>query len=183
MPGVIRTRVGYTGGTTADPTYHSLGDHTEAVQVDFDPTVVSYGDLLDVLFGMRNICVPSPNAQYLSAVFAMNETQRQEAEAKLAEWGAKYSEPVRTPVLEASTFYLAENYHQKYMLKQFDELEQSFARHYTDARALTDSTAAARVNAFAYGYGTRAQLEQEIGEYGLTAEAEAKLRELTPAAS
>jgi len=175
---VIRTRVGYTGGTTADPTYYSLGDHTESIQVDFDPMVVSYGDLLDVLFGIRNICAPSPNKQYMAAVFAMNETQRQQAEAKLAEWGKRYEEPVRTPVLPASTFYLAEDYHQKYALKQYGQFTRAFKQYYLDGRALTDSTAAARVNAFAYGYGTREQLEQEIDGYGLTQEAAGKLREL-----
>ena len=76
MPGVIRTRVGYTGGTTVDPTYHDLGDHSETIQIDYDPTQVSYQALLDVFWNSHNPTTRSWSRQYASAVFYHSDEQK-----------------------------------------------------------------------------------------------------------
>jgi peptide methionine sulfoxide reductase MsrA len=73
---VVRTRVGYTGGRSPNPTYSNLGDHTESVQVDFDPGQTSYAELLRVFWATPNSCALSGSRQYMSAIFYHNETQK-----------------------------------------------------------------------------------------------------------
>jgi peptide methionine sulfoxide reductase MsrA len=67
--GVIRTRVGYAGGTKADPSYHSLGDHSETVEVVYNPEVVSYESMLKVFWESHNPVNRSWSRQYMSAIF------------------------------------------------------------------------------------------------------------------
>merc|ERR1712012_1502869 len=84
-PGVVRTVVGYGGGTTPSPSYRSMGDHTEIVQVEYDPSVVTFARLL--VFFWQNHDPNSAKAcsrQYMSAIFYHNEEQKREAEASLA---------------------------------------------------------------------------------------------------
>jgi len=71
--GVVRTRVGYTGGSTKNPTYHSLGDHTETVQIDYDPTQISFEELLDVFWDSHRPTQRAWSRQYMAAVFFHNE--------------------------------------------------------------------------------------------------------------
>jgi len=128
IKGVISTRVGYTGGHTKDPTYQKVCSdttgHAEAVEVIFDPKKVSYGELLDAFFRFHdptqiNRQGPDTGTQYRSAVFTLNEAQKEaalEAIAKL-DASARYDCPVVTQVLPASEFTQAEDYHQKYYEK------------------------------------------------------------------
>jgi methionine-S-sulfoxide reductase len=164
MPGVWRTRVGYTGGTLQDPTYRRMGDHTESFQVDFDPAVVSYEKLLEVFWSAHNPCSRSFSRQYMSAVFAHDEGQRKLAEATRA----RLSGDVKTPVLPLEKFYLAEDYHQKYELRNTRELMKEFEAIYPKDADFVNSTAAARVDGYLAGNGTRAQLEKEIAQLGLS---------------
>src|SRR5262249_18399740 len=76
LPGVVRTRVGYTGGTSKDPTYYSLGDHTETLQIDFDPTVITYEQLLEVFWHTHNPCAQPWSRRYMSTVFYHGESQK-----------------------------------------------------------------------------------------------------------
>lgn len=116
MPGVIETEVGYTGGTSANPTYHDIGDHSEAVRIDFDPHKITYEDLLDKFWKLHE-----PTAEYetkfRSAIFYFDETQREIAEASKAAEQHKYEEPIVTAILPASKFYSAEQYNQQYLRK------------------------------------------------------------------
>jgi peptide methionine sulfoxide reductase msrA/msrB len=125
LPGVIRVVSGYAGGEEESPTYEQVSSgrtgHREAVQVEFDPAVVSYGEVLEHFwrhfdptdeggsFGDRG-------AQYTSAIFYHDEGQRKIAEASRAELDAsgRFDAPVVTPVLPFTTFYEAEKYHQDY---------------------------------------------------------------------
>jgi len=120
MPGVVRTLVGYTGGTTEWPTYRSIGDHTETVQIVFDPTKISYATLLDHFWGSINPTASSGGrSQYMDAVFYQPGTdQKQQIEASIAMMeasGRLYGRPVGTRVSPLTDFYLAEGYHQKYL--------------------------------------------------------------------
>lgn len=128
MEGVKRTTVGYTGGHTANPTYHDIGSgqtgHYEAIEVAFDPAVVSYQELLDQFF--RNIDPTDPDGQfadrgpqYRTAVFYHNEAQQQEAEVFIKVLGdsGKFDKPIVTKVIQAAIFYPAEDYHQEYYKK------------------------------------------------------------------
>jgi peptide-methionine (S)-S-oxide reductase len=175
---VLRTRVGYSGGTTPNPTYDSIGDHTETVQVDYDPARVSYQDLLSVFFGFHNPCMPTHSTQYKAVVFADGPEQQALAQAALDAAAAKYGQDAQTAVLPLGEFYLAEDYHQKYALRQYRTIAGELTGIYPRLADFIDSTAATRANAFAYGYGNRELLDDEIDSYGLSAEAQATLREL-----
>lgn len=175
MPGVVRTRVGYAGGRKPNPTYHDLGDHAETVEMDFDPQRISYRDLLDVFWQSHNPHRRSYSRQYMSAIFPHGEEQRRLAQETQARIASETHREVETVILPGATFWLAEDYHQKYSLRNAPELYREFRRMYPDIRGLIDSTAAARVNGFLAGYGSVETLEAEIDSYGLSAEGQERL--------
>lgn len=116
MPGVTETTVGYTGGKTKNPNYGTVcrGDgHTEAIQVEYDPTKVDYDELLDVFY--KNCSAESRNTkvQYKSAVWYHNEEQKKKAEAA----AQKHGKTGRLDIEEAPAWYDAEERHQKYYEK------------------------------------------------------------------
>lgn len=128
LPGVLSTRVGYTGGRTANPRYEDVKTgttgHAEAIEIIFDPSQLSYQDLLLFFFRLhdpttRNRQGNDRGTQYRSAIFFHDEAQRQTAEAVKAKVDAsgKWPNPVVTEIVEASPFYTAEEYHQKYLVK------------------------------------------------------------------
>ena len=84
---MIRTRVGYAGGEKANPTYRDLGNHSEAIQIDFDPAVITYEDLLDLFWESHNPTRPSWSPQYASFVFAHDAEQERRAQASAAALG------------------------------------------------------------------------------------------------
>jgi peptide-methionine (S)-S-oxide reductase len=175
MPGVIRTRVGYTGGSTNNPTYHNLGDHTETVQIDYDPAQVTYEELLEVFWESHSPRSPSFSRQYAAIIFYHDEEQRQAALERKEREQAAGSGQVWTEIVPVSTFYLAEDYHQKYQLRRVRELEDEFRAIYPDPADLINSTAAARINGYLGGNGTLEQLQAEIDSYGLSLQARQEL--------
>jgi peptide-methionine (S)-S-oxide reductase len=164
----VRTRVGYSGGTTPDPTYRRLGDHTETVQVDFDPQTVSYEELLLVFWGSHNASRPAWSRQYMSAVFFSDEKQQRLAGEVKARLEGSLGRELRTELLLASSFYRAEDYHQKYIL-QGDRLYKEFSRMYPVFADFIDSPAAAKVNGYLYGCGSFDQVRTELSSLGLSA--------------
>jgi len=176
MDGVVRTRVGYAGGTTLDPTYRSIGDHSETVEIDYDPAKLSYEDLLDVFWSSHRPTSPAWSRQYASAIFVHNDEQRRLAEESKARLEARLG-TLYTDVVTLDRFYLAEDYHQKYRLRNTPALFSEFRAMYPDEAAFRDSTAAARVNGYLDGYGARGELEHEIGRYGLSTAGQARLLE------
>jgi peptide-methionine (S)-S-oxide reductase len=161
--------VGYTGGTTADPTYRHIGDHTETVQVDFDPEMVGYGELLELFWRSHDASRPPWSRQYMSAIFYHDE--RQERLAREAKKGLEELNGIvlRTEIVAGTRFYLAEDYHQKYILQNDRQLNQEFRRIYPEFTAFVDSTAAARVNGYLYGCGSLEQVRTELSSLGLSA--------------
>ena len=164
---MVRTRVGYAGGTHANPTYHDLGDHTETIEIDFDPAKTSYSALLDVFFASHNPCARPGGRQYRSAIFWHDETQRREAEAAAARAAAGRG-AIRTALERCTGFTRAEDYHQKYALRSAPLLAREFARLYPDAQAFTDSTAAARANGWIAGEGDVADVRATVDRLGLS---------------
>ena len=129
LPGVKNTRVGYTGGHTENPDYKLVctGEtgHAEAIEVEFDPAVISFGQLLDLFWQIHNPTTPNRQGpdvgtQYRSAVFYHDAEQKEQAENRKQELnaGGVFSQPIVTEITAASTFYPAEEYHQCYLEKR-----------------------------------------------------------------
>jgi peptide methionine sulfoxide reductase msrA/msrB len=127
-PGVLKTTVGYTGGTTANPVYEDVHTgstgHAEAIEVTFDPTKTTFEALLKFFFTIHDPTTPNRQGndlgtQYRSAIFYHSEAQKQTAEKVKAEVEAsgKWKRPITTEIAPASTFWLAEDYHQDYLKK------------------------------------------------------------------
>jgi peptide-methionine (S)-S-oxide reductase len=176
MPGVVRTRVGYTGGSAKNPTYHNLGDHTESLQIEFDPAQTSYAKLLAVFWATHNHCAQPWSRQYQSVVFYHDETQRKLALETREQHAAQRGAPITTEILPAEEFYQAEDYHQKYFLRQNAALMRDFRAMLPNQADFIASTAAARVNGYLGGFGTAEQLAKEIGNFGLSPEGREKLQ-------
>ena len=129
VPGVTATAVGYTGGRTKNPTYEAVCSdetgHAEAVEVEFDPSRVSYDKLLEVFWENHDPTTPDRQgpdvgSQYRSAIFFRSPEQQAAAEAskaRLSKSGA-FKHPIVTEISPASEFYLAEDYHQQDLQKR-----------------------------------------------------------------
>jgi peptide-methionine (S)-S-oxide reductase len=128
LPGVTATAVGYEGGKRDNPTYQQVctdrTGHAEAVDIDFDPAMISYEKLLEAFFSLHdptqlNRQGPDWGTQYRSAIFFHSPEQESEAKqfiARLTE-EKRFSKPIVTQVVPAETFWHAEEYHQKYLEK------------------------------------------------------------------
>lgn len=118
VKGVLDTRVGYTGGKkSSGVAYRSMGDHTEALQVDFDPRVISYETILSHFFSQHNPHAKKSSVQYRNALWYHDETQKKKAEAAIAALEKARGRKVLTPLESLKTFYMAEEYHQHYNQK------------------------------------------------------------------
>ncbi len=180
VSGVIRTRVGYAGGTTKDPTYYNIGDHSETVQVDFDPSQVTYEELVGEFFAAHDATLPAYSRQYMSAIFVHDAEQERVARSVLERVQEASGESVTTVIAPGATFYLAEDYHQKYALQGDGILLAEYRTMYPEMSDFVGSTAVARVNAYLYGYGTAEQLSAELDELGLSETGKAHLQSASP---
>lgn len=151
IDGVVRTRVGYAGGTKIDPTYHSLGDHTEVFQVEFDPDTVTYRDLLNRVFGSHNPQHQTRKTQYQNIVFAASEGQRAVLDEFLTARGLT-ADGIGTRIEQISRFYPAENYHQKYKLRSVSSFMDAFKTVGYGDDELRESPIAAKLNGYAAGH-------------------------------
>jgi peptide-methionine (S)-S-oxide reductase len=130
LPGVYSTAVGYAGGYTPNPTYEEVSSgrtgHAEVVRVIYDPKVIPYEDLLKVFWeshdptqGMRQ--GNDTGTQYRSAIYVSDEEQREEAEESKRVYQTRLNTAgkgaITTEILDAPTFYYAEDYHQQYLAK------------------------------------------------------------------
>jgi len=178
MEGVIRTRVGYAGGKSTNPTYLNLENHTETVQIEYDPALVSFDKLLEEFWNAHNPYSRARSRQYASILFYHDDTQKQKIEDFISSKENTSSKTVYTEVLPFEVFYPAEDYHQKYYLRQEPVIFRDFISIYPTIEDFTSSTAAARVNGFIGGYGSLENLEKQIDLFGLSTEAKTKLLQL-----
>lgn len=129
IPGVVDTQVGYTGGHTPNPTYETVRTgrtgHAESVRIVFDPTKLSYEELLEKWFfrmhdpTTKNRQGNDVGTQYRSAIFVLSPEQRRIAEAvkRRVDESGKWPRPVVTEIVDAGPFTPAEDYHQRYLEK------------------------------------------------------------------
>ena len=126
VEGVEDVAVGYTGGHTEEPTYGDVCSgqtgHAEVVEVDYDPSKVSYEELLDVFWANHNPTTlnrqgPDVGTQYRSAIFFHTPEQEATAHASKEKAQERFKKPIVTEITSASDFYRAEEYHQRYFDK------------------------------------------------------------------
>lgn len=129
MPGVLKTAVGYCGGTTENPSYEQVcsgvTDHAEVVQITFDPSKISYAQLLETFFRSHNPTTlnyqgPDFGSQYRSVIFFHSPEQEKQAKAAIEKESRSgmWNRPIVTQVVAAPPFYPAEDYHQQYLKKR-----------------------------------------------------------------
>jgi peptide-methionine (S)-S-oxide reductase len=121
-PGVIGTRVGYTGGDVANATYRNHGTHAEGIEIIFDPAVISYREILEFFFQIHDPTTPNRQGNdrgpsYRSAIYYVDEAQRLCAEETIADVNASrlWPGPVVTELAPAGPFWEAEPEHQDYL--------------------------------------------------------------------
>lgn len=167
--------MGYTGGTSPDPTYHNLGDHTETLELDFDPGIISYAEIMEIFWKVHDPFRPSYCNQYAARVFYHDEEQRKVAMKTVERLEEEKGKQVLTAVQAYGKFYMAEDYHQKYYLKGNGPLIAEFRSIYPDEREFVVSTAVARTNGYLGGNGTLEQLKKELPMLGLSSEGQERL--------
>lgn len=168
QPGVLRTRVGYSGGTFIDPQYRKLGDHTEVIEIDYDPKTISYEDLLELFWNNHEYGLTTQvKKQYMSLILYHDEDQKVKAEISRKKEGHKRKEELITTILPAGIFYPAEDYHQKYRLQQHSLLVGELG---LTPELLQSSHLAARLNGYVAGVGNMVDVERDVKELGLTDE-------------
>jgi peptide-methionine (S)-S-oxide reductase len=129
VKGVVRVTSGYSGGSTASPTYEAVSEggtgHAESVQIVFDPAQISYTKLLEIFFSVAhdptqlNRQGPDVGTQYRSAIFYMNEAQKRDAESYVAQLtkSKAFPRPIVTEISPLRAYYEAEDYHQDFAEK------------------------------------------------------------------
>lgn len=147
-----------------------MGDHTEAMQVDFDPAEIGFEEIANLFWRMHNPCGSAFSTQYRSAIWYHDPEQQEALERTLVEVDNQSTGRVTTAVELLGTFYLAENYHQKYRLQSERKLMSVFNAIYPNFDEFNQSTAAARLNGFLSGAGSKEQFEAESESYGFAAE-------------
>ena len=160
--------MGYSGGSLIDPDYYRLGDHSETIQIDYYPERISYKDLLDVFWRGHNPTAYPYSQQYKAIIFYHDKEQKREAIESRDKLETEKGSKITTEIRPISTFYLAEDYHQKYYLWRYPELIKEFRAIYPDINDFTNSTAVARVNGYAGGFGTQGALQEELETLGLS---------------
>ena len=143
----------------------------ETIQIDYDPEKISYTNLLQVFFSNHNPTWPSPIRQYASAIFFHDEEQEHLAKRAMKDVGEKYGKKISTELISYSGFTSAEDYHQKYYLRNTRALMDQYKDRFPNGDTFTDSTAVTRVNGYIGGNGSSEQLEKEKNELGISAEA------------
>lgn len=165
IDGVVRTRVGYAGGTRPDPTYEAIGDHTEVVQLEYDPEQVSFRDLVATAFDHHTPHQQPRKRQYHHILFTTTDEQASVIAAYL-DAGPYDRAQIETRIEPLGTFHVAENYHQKYNLRGKRWLTEPFADAGYDDVEIRDSPAAAKLNAQVAGHDIEAPVLDPAGTVG-----------------
>jgi len=165
---VVRTRVGYCGGEKENPTSEDLGDHSESIQIDYDPSRITYAELLDVFWKEHDPARRPWCRQYAAFIFVHDAAQEAAARASAAEVGKRLDEPVTTVIRPVGRFWRAEDYHQKYRLRHERGLVEALVAELGGDREMVDSTAAARLNGLLAGYGERDAVLAELRALGIS---------------
>jgi len=150
----VRTKVGYAGGTTANPSYRSLGDHTEVIELEYDPRLTTFRNILEFFWSHHDPhSAKACSRQYRSLIFYHNDEQRMVAMTSLRERERITGRKLPTLVIPAQEIVMAEDYHQKYLLQKQGWLLAELELEKTED--LVHSMVAARLNGYTNGYGSK----------------------------
>ncbi|MGO4375487.1 peptide-methionine (S)-S-oxide reductase MsrA [Paenibacillus sp. 2TAB19] len=165
VPGVVRTRTGYAGGTTPAPTYRQMGDHSETVELEYNTAVVSLEELLRLFWDNHNPYNINgyKGRQYQSLLIYHHESQLDAIQKVLKE---RETAP-DTEIQPYTMFWEAEDRHQKYYLHRYPQAVDALNGLYSSRDELLSSTLAARLNGLAKGYTNLSRLKEEIGGWDI----------------
>lgn len=149
---MVRTEVGYAGGEKTGPTYHDLGEHAEVLQVEFDPSILSFEELLKMFWAGHDPIREGRRSQYRSILICEDTKQFFLASESRAAVESKLGRKVHTEVLSEKPFYPAEDYHQKWKLRRRTDLYEELAKSFDSEELLLRSFAATKLNAFVGGH-------------------------------
>ncbi|UGB30969.1 MULTISPECIES: peptide-methionine (S)-S-oxide reductase [Bacillales] len=159
--GVIKTRVGYAGGTEGQPTSRNTLDYTEALEILYDADVLSLDQILNQFFQQHNTMRPPRSIKYRSVLFYHNEEQQTNMLQKVEEM-KRLHDDCYTYVEFLDSFYEAEIRHQKYFLQRWKPIFKKWQELQEGKESLTDSTLAVRLNGLYKSCGSLEELKQEF---------------------
>lgn len=164
LPGVAGTTVGYAGGTTNQPTYRDMGDHSETVEIGFDADLISIDTLLETFWSNHNPVNINgyKGRQYQSLLLYRDERQAEAFNRVKERMENAKGHRLDTEIAPWAAFYPAEARHQKYYLKRYPDALEKLGGLYGSEEALLRSTLAARLNGVAKGYANLAPVLKEI---------------------
>ena len=148
---MLATRVGYAGGSAPDPSYYKIGDHAECTEVDFDPEVISYSQLLERFWEWHNPFRKPYARQYMSAVLFHDQEQREAVQRDIARLQIE-PRRIHTEIQHYRGMTWAEDYHQKYYLRRDRDATLALKGLFPQYESFVNSKAAMRVNAILAGY-------------------------------
>ncbi|WP_044879353.1 peptide-methionine (S)-S-oxide reductase MsrA [Paenibacillus sp. IHBB 10380] len=170
LRGVVRTRVGYAGGTSLNPTYHQIGDHTETIEIDFDPEIITLEEILDVFWSNHNPININDykGRQYRSLLLYHDDFQQEIIHHVIKKRQEQKKGAPATEIAPYSVFTVAEDRHQKYYLKRYPNAIEKLTILYPSQEDLVSSTLAARLNGLAKGYINLEHITNEMGEWTIS---------------
>ncbi|ABS41393.1 methionine-S-sulfoxide reductase [Clostridium botulinum] len=175
LDGVVKTYVGYTGGNTLFPTYNSIGDHLETLEVYYDSSKIAFENLLTIFEKNHNYIVRPNLLQYYSAIFYNNENEKE----LCLDWKKNKKEELKTEVLTRISpiekFYYAEFYHQKYYVQLEPVIMSNLRSKFSTGNDLISSPLCHKLNAYLAGYGSLKELNKEIEDFNLSEDAKNRL--------
>ncbi|CAI5441127.1 unnamed protein product [Caenorhabditis angaria] len=171
LKGVRVTRVGYAGGVKPNPTYKNIKDHTEITEITFDPKIVGYQKLLDFFWSHHNPA-ERRKKQYQSAILYLNDVQKEQSLKSYEVAKEKFGD-IETYVEPLDKFYQAEDYHQKYWLRNKKEIFDDLKLLDTQ---IAEGELATKLNAYAAGYQDFSELTKLAQEYELSTETVDKIK-------
>ena len=180
MDGVLRTRVGYSGGKSTNPSYKVVDLHTEVVEIDYDPDLISYGQLIDIFFASHNETLRPYDQRVKSLIFYRNPEEYEIAKEKLQAIRDKTpeKESVFTELKAFEVFYLAEPEHQNRSLKLETSLYGEVKQIFGSEDKIMLSILASKLNGFVYGYGTIEKAQELLEVSGLSQASKDRLIEV-----
>ncbi len=177
----MRTRTGYAGGTSTSPKYQDVGFHSEVIEIDYDPSKISYEALATLFFESHNATSRPYYQRVKSLLFFRDETEKDIAQ-KIIEQQKKIAVQrgllVYTELKPYDVFYLAEPEHQLKALKAETSLYSELLEMFGDESKLQNSILGSKLNAFLYGFGDRSDIESVLNQSGLSEASKLRIWEI-----